>query len=310
MDAITLHRSIVVVDVEGYGDLARSTHHRLAARAGMYRVMRAAFTAAGLPWDDLTVDDAGDSLLLVLPADVRKLSLVDILPGRVAAELRRHNEVHAHGARLRMRMAVHAGEIHYDDHGKTSPELIFACRILDAPEAKLALKDSTAPLVLIVSEAVYESVVRQDPAAAPAEYRRITAEVKETRAHAWIRLIDGRPNGTPNRGANGTARPQPTERRTLPLDTLRPFVDILLETPGFDARDTRDLLLGDLPFSSVIARQHTDRADAVSIVRTCWRYPGGPEALLDAVRFYAEGSAAMDKLQDLLAAWRAGASDG
>ncbi|MEV0676374.1 hypothetical protein AB0I60_07590 [Actinosynnema sp. NPDC050436] len=294
MDTASIHRSVVVVDVEGYGDVVRTTHDRLAVRGGMYAVMRSAFEAVGLPWDDRTVDDAGDSLLFVLPAEVPKLRLVDALPERVAAGLRRYNAVHASGARLRMRMAVHAGEVHHDGHGKTGPALIFACRILDARDAKRALADSTATLVLIVSDAVHASVVSQDPAARPAEFRRIGVQVKETRAHAWIRLVDG--------GA-GPAAPARGDRGP---DLVRPLVDVLLGTPGFDSREGRDLVLRDVPFGPAVPRMPTARADVVSIVRTGLGYPDGLAALLDAVRFYAEGSVPMAELDELLAAWRAG----
>lgn len=289
MDTTSIHRSIVVVDVEGYGDLARTTGHRVAVREGMYRVMRSAFANAGLPWDDRAVDDAGDSLILVLPADVRKLDLVDVLPGRVAAELRRHNSVHAPEARVRLRMVVHAGEIHHDERGMTGPDLLFACRLLEAGEAKPALRDSTATTVLVVSDAIYGSVVRQDAAAHPAEFRRIAVEVKETRTHAWIRLVDGHPT---------TPAPR-AEPRELDLNALRPIVETLLSTPGFDSREARDTVLRELPFASVIPRLPTDRADTVSIVRTCRLYPGGLEALVEAVRFYAAGSVAMDRLDQL-----------
>ncbi|CCH29665.1 hypothetical protein ABZ816_15035 [Actinosynnema sp. NPDC047251] len=298
MKSTAVHRSIVVVDVEGYGDRRRSDRHRLAARAGMYQVVRDAFAATGLPWSEerSDVDDAGDSLLLLLPAQVEKVLLADHLPGRVAAELRRHNEVHAHGARLRMRMALHAGEIHYDANGKTGGELITACRILDARDARQLLRDSTGTLVVIASDWFYQSVIRQDPAAAPADYHRIAVDVKETRDKAWVRLVDGRPTA-PAARRNG-ARPP------LPLSRLLPVVDTLLITAGFGTRQARDLTLEDVYFSATIDRHGNDRADVVSIARAAGRYPDGPETLLAALRVYAEGTEAFAELERLVHEWR------
>jgi hypothetical protein len=66
----------------------------------------------------------------------------------------------------------------------------LAFRILQAPEAKSALKVSTGVLALIASDTFYHDVVMQDPAADPDSYRRITVSVKETSAVAWLRLPD------------------------------------------------------------------------------------------------------------------------
>ncbi|MFE9750294.1 hypothetical protein ACFYOT_35770 [Saccharothrix saharensis] len=295
MGSAAVHRSFVVVDVEGYGDETRTTHHRLAARDGMYRVLMGAFADCDLPWDDKSVDDAGDSLIVVLPGEVTKAHLVDRLPASVAAKLREHNAASSHGARLRMRLAVHFGEVAYDVHGgKSSPELIFACRILDAAEAKAALKTSNATLVLIASDPFFQSVVRHHPSAHPDAFRLVRVDVKEVRAKAWIRLVDDyQPQSAP------APAPQRQPERAW---ALRAGVEILLRTPGFDTRDGRDLVLRDLPFAGSVPRMPTDRGDIASIVRTCGNYPGGITALLDAIRFYADGTTAMADLDAWLAA--------
>lgn len=298
MGSAAVHRSFVVVDVESYGDPTRTTHQRLAARGGMYQVLMSAFADCDLPWDDKAVDDAGDSLIVVLPGDIPKARLADHLPNRVAAKLREHNAIHSHGARLRMRMAVHAGEVAYDGFGgKSSAELIFACRILDAAEAKSALKGSNASLVLIASDPFYRSVVAHDPAAHPDAFRLVRVDVKEVRAKAWIRLVDDYAT---------TTRPEPGAPGAQPTTGLRTGVEILLRTPGFDNREGRDLVLRDLPFAGSVPRMSTDRADVVSIVRTCENYPGGVAALVEAIRFYADGARAMAELDEWLAARRDG----
>ena len=294
-----VHRSFVVVDVEGYGDPARTTHQRLVARGGMYQVLMSAFADCDLPWDDKSVDDAGDSLIVVLPGEVTKAHLVDRLPTTVAARLREHNATHSHGARLRMRMAVHFGEVAYDVFGgKTSPELIFVCRILDAAEAKAALKESNATLVLIASDPFYQAVVRQHPSAHPDAFRLVRVDVKEVQAKAWVRLVDDyRPQSSPT--SEPPRRPQLRPQQTT---SLRTGVEILLRTPGFETREGRDLVLRELPFAGSVPRMPTDRGDIASIVRTCENYPGGVVALVEAIRFYADGATAMAELEDWLAA--------
>lgn len=294
MGSAAVHRSFVVVDVESYGDPTRTTHDRSVLRHGMYRALREAFAECGLPWSEDDVDDAGDSLLVIVPPEVPKSVLADQLPSRLAAELRRHNAAHVAGARMRMRMALHAGELLYDARGQNGPGLILVHRILDAAGAKQALRDSTATLLLIVSDPFYESVVRQDPATHPDDYRPVPVEVKEVRGTAWVRLVDGHPTTGP------TARPTPAPARPLTLTELGPLVTVLLKTTGFDSREGRDLVLRELPFAASIPRYGADRPDTVSVVRTCAHYPGGLKALVEAIRFYAAGTTEMDRLDDLV----------
>lgn len=297
-DSGALHRSFIAVDVEGFGDPARTTAQRRGARSGMYQVLMRAFADVGLPWDDKSVEDAGDSLIVLLPPDVAKAVLADRLPGRLAAALRDHNQGHSVGARLRLRMALHAGEVHYDERGKTSADLILASRILDAAEAKRALRDSTAPLVVIVSDPFYQSVIRDRSATRPDAYRPVDVRVKEISDQAWVRLVDA---DTPR---PATGRRAPTSRE------LNAIVDALLRTPGFDTHEKRDLVLHELPFAASIARHSSDRADTFSIVRMIARYPGGLEALRESINFHAAGNTAVAELDTLIADLAGGGDSG
>lgn len=186
-----VHRAIIAVDVESYGDPARTSYHRMAARAGIREVMATACAEAGVPGDLTDVSDTGDGLLVLVHPEVSKVVLVDILPARIAAAVRRHNAVHAPEARFRLRMAVNAGEIHYDGTGRVGQDLILTYRILDAAGVRDALKQSTATVVLAVSDQIHESVVRQDPGIDPVAFRPTVATMKETRAQIWVRLVDG-----------------------------------------------------------------------------------------------------------------------
>lgn len=70
-------------------------------------------------------------------------------------------------------------------------ELILAYRMLDAPEVKTVLKNSTATVVLVISDQIHESVVRQDPGIDSTAFQPKIAESKETRVRVWVRLVDG-----------------------------------------------------------------------------------------------------------------------
>jgi class 3 adenylate cyclase len=61
---------------------------------------------------------------------------------------------------LRVRVVVHAGEVHYDDNGSFGEALDIAFRLLDAPGAKKALRAADAPLTLVISDEIYRTIVR------------------------------------------------------------------------------------------------------------------------------------------------------
>lgn len=129
-----LHRAILVVDIERYGSPTRTDRDRVAIRADLYALLAAAF--ADLTESDL--QNTGDGILVVIPPSVPKSVLVEALPGRLVAELHAHNESHDPARQIRLRMALHAGEVHYDDHGVVGTAINHAFRLLDAPAFKAA----------------------------------------------------------------------------------------------------------------------------------------------------------------------------
>src|SRR5690349_3242242 len=56
------HRSIVVVDIVGYG--RRDDLAQVRARATLDRVVRTAFHASGMPWHRLVTKDRGDGMIV------------------------------------------------------------------------------------------------------------------------------------------------------------------------------------------------------------------------------------------------------
>jgi hypothetical protein len=112
-----LHRAIVCVDVEEFGDRRRTSPHHVAARAGLYGALRVAFDRGGVGWRECSHEDRGDGALILVPPEVPKSLLVTGVLRELAAELRTHNVVHSQEARIRLRMAVHAGEVQRDKEG-------------------------------------------------------------------------------------------------------------------------------------------------------------------------------------------------
>ncbi len=164
------HRTILFADVEKFGDPARTNPHQLAVRDAIYRATERAFSRAKVSPDDCLVLDRGDGFLTLIRPHVPKNAVVTRLPGLLAAELVRHNARCDTPERIRLRVALHAGEVNYDDHGVTSRSIIDAYRLLEAPAFKSALASSTGVLGLIVSEWFYREVVSQNPEAEPGTY--------------------------------------------------------------------------------------------------------------------------------------------
>ena len=185
-----VHRSIVVVDVEGFGDERRTNWHQIAVRAGLYRSVQEAFDHAGIPWADCDHEDRGDGVFVLVPPDVPKELLVESLPPALVTALDRHNSTHQALEQIRLRMALHAGEINYDEHGTTAAAVNLAFRLSDADALKAALAASPGVLAVIASSWFFQEVVRHNPACNADAYRRIRVTVKETTTIGWIHLPD------------------------------------------------------------------------------------------------------------------------
>lgn len=156
---IPYHRSIVVIDVEG--STARTNPARARLRNYMYALLEDALAAVGIidQWRGLV--DRGDGILaLIRPVDEapKTLLLAEFMP-TLSRLLTTHNIEHPEDA-LRMRAAMHAGEVLFDDRGCFGESVDLSCRLLDAPELKRRLAAIEAPLILVVSDEIYRSVVR------------------------------------------------------------------------------------------------------------------------------------------------------
>jgi tetratricopeptide (TPR) repeat protein len=185
-----VHRTILVADVEAFGDRNRTNAHQIAVRDGLYRALEHAFRDAEISWDDCHREDRGDGVFILAPAEQPKGQFVESLPHALVKALREHNGAHPLQERIRLRMVIHAGEVNYDDHGVTAASVNLAFRLLDAGPLKAALANSPGVLALIISEWFFDEVVRHSTAAEPDTYRPVRVMVKETSTVGWICLPD------------------------------------------------------------------------------------------------------------------------
>jgi hypothetical protein len=183
---LAVHRTILVVDVERFGDPARTNLDRLTVRDGMYRSLAQAFRATGIPWSTCDREDRGDGVLVVIPPTVAKSLLIEPLPEHLVSTLTAHNHTHRATERIRLRMALHAGEVHYDDHGVVGKAIDHTFRLVDTDELKLTLARSAGVLAVITSSWFFDEVIWHSQAHIRGAFQPAHVVAKETDTTAWI----------------------------------------------------------------------------------------------------------------------------
>jgi hypothetical protein len=162
MPVAPVYRSIVALDIQGSTDATRTHPVKERLRRDLYGLLGQALLIAGIKEQHRDpMSDQGDGiLLLVHPVDdIPKTQLLRGLIPELVAGLAAHNHTVPPEERLLLRAALHAGEIHHDRNGYYGNPLDVAFRLLGARKFKGYRRNSTAPLVLVVSEDIYQSVV-------------------------------------------------------------------------------------------------------------------------------------------------------
>lgn len=275
-----LHHAIVVVDIAKFGDTKRGDMHRSAVRDGLFEALENAFNEAGIDWRACEVQTRGDGALILVPARFPERQLVDRVPTRLAAGVRRHNAKFAAEGKMRLRLAFHSGPVEVVENGSADAPVLFACRLVDADEAREAQQASTEPITIIVSETFYTNTVVHEPAAEPEKYQRVPLRLKEGPSIAWIR---------------SQARPplpaQPIVAGGLPSSHHRPaevdeLVDIIVAVPALRREEVRTQLLGMLPNEISLAMpRHPDfLAYSEKLALLCVEHAGGLDHLAGALK--------------------------
>ncbi|MBP2320148.1 tetratricopeptide (TPR) repeat protein [Kibdelosporangium banguiense] len=179
-----MHRTILVLDVAGFGDLRRTHHHQMAVRDGLYSLVKNSFTAAGISWASSYKEDRGDGVLIIVEPATAKGVFVEKLPPALVAALRDHNAGHRAEEQIRLRMALHAGEIHYDSHGVVGRAVNLAFRLGDSQTFREVMSSTDEPLAVITSQWFFDEVVWHSSVAA--DYHRIQISAKEVDTTAWL----------------------------------------------------------------------------------------------------------------------------
>jgi class 3 adenylate cyclase len=119
----TVHRTILVLDIEGSGRPDRTDDIRTALHDKLYVVLETALEQASITPRDRTVrdlsefHDRGDGVLVLVDPHVPKNKLLNLFVLHLAKGLRQHNNSASRSAEMRLRAAIHAGEIVFEQRG-------------------------------------------------------------------------------------------------------------------------------------------------------------------------------------------------
>jgi hypothetical protein len=201
-----------MVDLENYS--GRNNLRQLEAQGGLNRIMKHAALHAGLDRSCWSIQPQGDGELDILPQETEEPRVIGDFVAALDGHLAVYNRDRVPEARLRLRVAMDHGIVHFGDIGYPGATVVRAARMLDSPQLKSALAGAPdANLALIVSGELFDQVVRHGyPGLRPEEYAAADIEVKGLRCHGWIRI----PGHGPGSAAHDDTanRPDPAQRAT------------------------------------------------------------------------------------------------
>lgn len=189
-----VYRTVLAVDVEN--STARNNRAKGLLRHHLYDLVAEALVLSGIGvrQHDPFIDRGDGLLVLIYPCDqVPKTLLLGAVIPTLSRLVAQHNARYP-AVPIRLRVVLHAGEVHYDPRAPFGEALDIAFRLLDAPAVKEALRHTTAPLVLVISGELYRSVVRHGyPGIDPIAFRpMVHLRVAGAWQFGWVHVPDGR----------------------------------------------------------------------------------------------------------------------
>ncbi len=209
--------TMVIIDIEKFGQRKNPDQHWL--RRQMYDVLETAAWRAGIPWSACRRADRGDGVIILIPASVAKENITEGFVRELDTELGTHARRSRESVAMRMRVALHAGDVVRDDQGWVGAELNTACRLVDLPALRDALTQvPSARLALIVSDMWFKAVVWHNHGAVDhRDYTRVPITTKELDDWAWIHVpghpkpdipSSASPTRAPDAAAQGAHKPE------------------------------------------------------------------------------------------------------
>ncbi|MFF4017765.1 hypothetical protein [Streptomyces sp. NPDC001843] len=228
-------RTMLLLDIEKYSD--RDDVEQAYLRRVLYDIADRALERAGIDETRRLRADRGDSVMELIDANASVTALLRALLTEVPSQLHGYNRLASRSAQIRLRGVVATGYVAVDTHGGwVGSDLNHACRLLDAPLLRAALRERTDGFALCVSEGVHTGIVRHDHHGIPADdFHPVTVTSKNGPLRAW--LHGPVPHGTQNHGDTGAGEaPVPTTSGDVPAPGPRTREAPAPPTPGAHAQ--------------------------------------------------------------------------
>src|ERR1700689_4792605 len=185
-----VHRWIMAVDLEG--STTRTNPVKGELRRVIYQLLTRSLEEAAITGNGLAppIGRGAGVLALIRPHDdVPKTVLLGQLVPLLTTLLAEHNAQAARPTlRIRLRVVVHAGEVHADSRGFYGEAIDVAIRLLDSPRVKETLKQAAAPLVLVVSEEIHSSIICQGYVPADSYLPLVRVRVANRWHRGWVHI--------------------------------------------------------------------------------------------------------------------------
>jgi hypothetical protein len=198
-------RTIIACDIEG--STTRTNPARAVLREDLYDLLESALLTCEVTEDlhEPFYDRGDGAMIMVRPADrVPKTVLLNTFVPRLSEMLAEHAVVNP-DRMFRLRLAIHAGEVHFDRRGTFGEDIDITFRLLNSWELKDRLERTEAQLVLAVSDHIHDSVIRHGYAGI--DHRdfepSIEVEVAGQPRRGWVQVPAETNTGTTPKGRQG-----------------------------------------------------------------------------------------------------------
>jgi hypothetical protein len=178
------------VDIESYSSRDHGGQQYL--QTAFPEIMAEAAAECGLERSTWKIQSTGDGELVVFPAGMPERPVVADLVPAIDRVLRLRNRFAAEDVRIRLRVALHVGQLTETPTGFAGGDVVTVCRLVDAHALHVEMERFTgANAGLIVSAEIYRSVVCQSLHGIRAErYRSVDVRVKSFADKAYVFVPD------------------------------------------------------------------------------------------------------------------------
>jgi hypothetical protein len=184
-----IHRTLAAVDMENYGRLNWRDPTRLRLWCDLGHRCDGVLAQASVDPEKYHRRSTGDGYLYSIDANVPRDVVLDRLVNGLWRQL---NTLNCHKQvedQVRVRVALHVGEVLADPVPLVGYATMLTCRLLDSEVLRACLRATSQPLVAIASQVLYDSIIWQRyNGIDPDEWHPVIVPTKEGPIPAWVHV--------------------------------------------------------------------------------------------------------------------------